>query len=156
MLKTPKLLLLLWLLLLFVFLAHTTMPMVVSWLSARHSLPPEGTDSTADNWVLQKKRGSTYCPLKLPHGRDTWDSLPHFINESKSHGFVWVQGVGYWKWVVQFTTFSFCNRLGTWGIRTFFWDYVLQNLKSKAISFFFQMTNKCTWTTVKEIEVVIK
>lgn len=92
----------------------------------------------------------THCLSKLPHGKDAWDLLSHFISQSKSHGSAWVQGDGYQRLVVQSTTFSFHNKLGTWCVKTFFSDYVLQNVKCKAIFFsLVTISRGPTWNEIK-------
>lgn len=51
--------------------------------------------------------GSTHCPLNLPHGRNTCNFLSHVSSKIKSHDSAWLQGDGYWRWVVLNTMYHF-------------------------------------------------
>lgn len=141
------------------------MPIMMSWVSAPHCQPPSGACSTADNWLLQeeKRRGKhtlsprTRCLLKLPHGKGRWDFPSHFISQTKSHGSAQVQGDGYWRLVVQSTTFSFCNKLGTWCVRILFFQTTFyKTWNAKLFSPLWWQINNFTWASVEGNRSVIK
>lgn len=122
---------------------------------------PASLGDTQHWWKLPQKEGegeSTRCPLKLPHGRDTWDSLSHFTSKSKSRGSAWRQADGYWRLAAQSTTWSFRNRSGHLLCKNIFFQ-TMSYKTWKAQLFPSSLRwhiNKHTWTNVKVNQSVIK